>query len=298
MKKSITYYLTLLVIKLKGVKKEFSKDPIDYLEIRKENVIHPKNNLFKNRKTRNFKVDKTLITEIKPAHSSDKLLLFIHGGAFISGPAKHHWDSLQEISKHTNLTIWMCNYPKAPEHKILEISKNIDAVYEHALKTYSGDQITLIGDSVGGTLVATLTQRLIQYKKIVPKKIILISPVMDATMSNKQIDIVDKKDPMLSKKGVLSAKKMCAGDTDLNNELISPLYGSFNQFPKTMLFLAEHDITYPDQQLAVKKMKESNVDFEIIFGEEMPHIWPLLPVMKESKKALRLIIDTINNKEI
>ena len=117
-------------------------------------------------------------------------------------------------------------------------------------------------------------------------------------MSNKQIDIVDKKDPMLSKKGVLSAKKMCAGDTDLNNELISPLYGSFNQFPKTMLFLAEHDITYPDQQLAVKKMKESNVDFEIIFGEEMPHIWPLLPVMKESKKALRLIIDTINNKEI
>ena len=297
MKKSITYYLTLLVIKLKGVKKEFSKDPIDYLKIRKENVIHPKNNLFKNRKTRNFKVDKTLITEIKPAHSADKLLLFIHGGAFISGPAKHHWDSLREISKQTNLTIWMCNYPKAPEHKITEISKNIDAVYQQALKKYKGEQITLIGDSVGGTLVTTLTQRLIQNNDELSNKILLISPVMDATMSNKQIDIVDEKDPMLSKNGVLSAKKMCAGNIDLKNEIISPLYGGFNLFPKTILFLAEHDITYPDQQLAVQKMKKANVEVKVVFGEKMPHIWPLLPVMQEAKNALKLIISAINNNE-
>ena len=295
MKKSITYYLTLLVIKLKGVKKEFSKDPIDYLKIRKENVIHPKNNLFKNRKTRNFKVDKTLITEIKPAHSADKLLLFIHGGAFISGPAKHHWDSLKEIAKKTQQTIWMCNYPKAPENTIADISKNIDAVYQQALKSFKSNQITLMGDSVGGTLATTLTQRLVQNNSALPKKLILICPVMDATLSNKDIDTIDKTDPMLSKAGVLSAKMMCAGNTDLKNELMSPLYGSFQQFPNTLLFLAENDITYPDQQLAVQKLKKANVILKIIFGEDMPHIWPLLPVMKEAKDALKQTIHAINN---
>ena len=113
---------------------------------------------------------------------------------------------------------------------------------------------------------------------------------MDATMVNKDIDAIDKIDPMLSKAGVLSAKMMCAGNTDLKNEIISPLYGNFHQFPKTILFLAENDITYPDQQLAVKKMKKSNIDVEIVFGDKMPHIWPLLPVMKEAKNALRELI--------
>ncbi|CAM1349738.1 alpha/beta hydrolase fold domain-containing protein [Tenacibaculum insulae] len=290
MNKSITYYITLLVLKLKGIKKTFSAEPIDYKKIRKENMCHPKTSSFKGNEICSFKVKKTTITEIKSKQSTDKLVLFIHGGAFISGPAKHHWNTLREIAKHTNLTIWMCNYPKAPEHKITEISNNIDAVYQQALKKYKGKQITLIGDSVGGTLVTTLTQRLIQNNDELPNKILLISPVMDATMTNKMIAIVDAKDPMLSKKGVLSAKKMCAGNVDLKNEIISPLYGSFNQFPKTILFLAENDITYPDQQLAVQKMKKANIDIEVVFGDEMPHIWPLLPVMKEAKKALSELI--------
>ncbi|WBX71083.1 alpha/beta hydrolase fold domain-containing protein [Tenacibaculum retecalamus] len=295
MNKSITYYITLFVLKLKGIKKTFNTEPIDYKKIRRENVYHPKTSSFKNKKIRSFKISKTSITEIKSKQSSGKLVLFIHGGAFISGPAKHHWDTLHEISKHTNLTIWMCNYPKAPEHKITEISKNIDAIYEKALESYKGTQITLIGDSVGGTLVTAVTQRLIKENKDLPNKIILISPVMDATMSNKTIAIIDKKDPMLSKKGVLSAKKMCAGNTDLKNEIISPIYGSFDKFPKTILFLAENDITYPDQLLAVKKIKKSKIAVDIIIGKKMPHIWPLLPVMKEAKEALKLIIDTINN---
>jgi len=74
------------------------------------------------------------------------------------------------------------------------------------------------------------------------------------TMVNPEIEKIDGNDPMLSKMGVLSAKKMCAENNDLKNVMISPLYGSFEKFPKTILFLAENDITYPDQQLAVQKL--------------------------------------------
>ena len=293
MNKSTTYYITLLVIKLKGIKKAFSKSPIDYKKIRKEDVLLPKSNFFKKKEVNSFSILKTLITEVKSKDTSEKLLIYIHGGAFISGPAKHHWDSLREISKQSQQTIWMCNYPKAPEHKISEISKNIDAVYQHALKHFKGKQITLVGDSVGGTLATALTQRLIQNKSELPSKIILISPVMDATMSHKDIAIIDKRDPMLSKKGVLSAKMMCAENNDLKSSLISPIHGDFKEFPKTILFLAENDITYPDQLLAVQKMKASHVNIEVIKGNDMPHIWPLLPVMKEAKTALNQIIERL-----
>ncbi len=290
MKQSITYYLTLFVLKLKGLKKTFSKDPIDFQKIRKEDIPHPKGRFFQQNQVRTFNVLKTEITEIKRNENSNSLLMFIHGGAFISGPAKHHWDSIKVIAKQTNHTIWMCNYPKAPEHKILEISNNIDSVYQSALEKYESKQIILIGDSVGGTLITALIQRLIKKNTDQPLKIVLVSPVMDATMSNPQIDEIDLIDPMLSKTGVLSAKKMCVGDLGLEDEMISPINGSFDKFPKTILFLAEQDITYPDQLLAVQKMKEAEVEIELVEGRAMPHIWPFLPVMKEAKAALEEII--------
>jgi hypothetical protein len=40
-------------------------------------------------------------------------------------------------------------------------------------------------------------------------------------------------------------------------------------------------------------MEQENVDVKIIFGKGMPHIWPILPVMKEAKTAFREIISEI-----
>ena len=290
MKQSLTYYLTLLVIKLKGVKRNFSKDPIDFAKIRREDIHLPTGRFFKKYLLQKFKILDSLIVEIGSDEKAENLLIFIHGGAFISGPAKHHWDAVKEITKRSNYTIWMCNYPKAPENQITKISKNIDSVYSSALRSYSANQISIIGDSVGGTLTTALIQRLIRNKIELPAKIILVSPVMDSSMSNPEIETLEKIDPMLSKTGVLTAKKMCAGSTDLKDPIISPLHGNFERFPKTILFLAQNDIMYPDGKLAEIKMRKSNVKMKVIEGENMPHIWPFLPVMNEAKTALNEII--------
>jgi|SRR5690554_572107 len=290
MKQSLSYHLTLRIIKLKGLKKDFSKDPIDYKKIRSGDVHRPRGGFFSRHGLRSFKVLDSLITEIGMDPNSERLLIFIHGGAFISGPAQHHWDTAKEIAQQTNYKIWMCDYPKAPENKISKISTNIDAIYRLALDSFRPEQISLIGDSAGGTLVASLVQRLVKNQIHLPRRIILVSPVMDASMTNPAIARVDATDPMLSKAGVLSAKKMCAGQTDLTDVRISPLYGSFEKFPPTVLCLAENDITYPDQLLAAEKLKAAEVDLEVMEGKNMPHIWPFLPVMKEAETALNGII--------
>ena len=293
MKQSLTYYLTLLVVKLKGIKRNFSRNPIDFNKIRKEDVKKPSNRFFKKNILRTFKIADSLITEIGLDKNSDNLLIFIHGGAFISGPAQHHWDTVKEIAKKTNYKIWMCDYPKAPENQINRISENIDAIYISALKTHQENHISIIGDSVGGTLITALIQRLIMNKIKLPAKIILVSPVMDASMTNPEIETFDKIDPMLSKTGVLSAKKMCAGKRNLKDQIISPLYGDFEGFPKTILILAQNDIMYPDAKLAEIKMRKYNVNIEVIEGNNMPHIWPFLPVMKEANTCLNRIIQII-----
>lgn len=298
MKQSLTYYITLFIIKLKGLKNDFSKYPIDFKKIRKEDVRYPKEAFFTRNKIRNFKVLNSSITEIGLNRNSDKLLIFIHGGAFISGPAKHHWDTVKEIVKKSNCLIWMCDYPKAPENKINKISENIDAMYSSALESYPSNCISILGDSVGGTLATALIQRLIFKNRALPSMLILVTPVMDASMSNPKIKAFEKLDPMLSKIGVLSAKKMCAGNKDLKDKIISPLNGNFEGFPRTILFIAQNDIMYPDGKLAGIKMRNSNVNIQIIEGINMPHIWPFLPIMKEANTALKKIVQFIKTNQI
>jgi len=264
-----------------------------FKKIRKEDRFAPKSRFYKKVNFRQFDVLDSTVSCIDK--NSEGLLIFIHGGAFISGPAKHHWDSIEKIAKGTNQDIWLCNYPKAPENKISTISHNIDKIYLSALEKYDAENIILIGDSVGGTLITALTQRLVRNNQNTPDKIILISPVMDAAMANPEIEKINSIDPMLSHTGVLSAKKMCVENNDLTDPQISPLNGSFDSFPKTYLFVASNDITYPDQLSAIEKMRQTKVDLEVIFGPNMPHIWPLMPVIQEAKIALNKIIGILND---
>lgn len=291
--KSITYYLTHFILKLKGVKKEFAITPINYLKLRKQDVHNPKVTDFKPNNLKQFTVENTVITEITPIEASRKLIIFIHGGAFVYGPTQLHWDAAKTLITVTQCTIWMIDYPKAPENKIDVISHNIDEVYKTALSLYPSHQIILLGDSVGGTLASSLTQRLITKALPLPALLVLISPVMHCAFTNPEIIEVEKRDPLLSISGGLSAKKMCALNDDLEDQRMSPINGSFKNFPKTILFTAENDMTYPDQKLAADRMIEDRVKLKIAFGSAMPHIWPLLSMMKEGKTALAAIAEEI-----
>lgn len=295
--KSLSYYLTLLVIKGKGVKREFSKNPIDYKKLRKENVMIPSLKQSASFNCIQFSVEGSEISEIKQVGDSEAIILYCHGGAFVYGPVDYHWEAIKALAVKTGNAVWMVNYPKAPEHCIKEISQSISAVYAAALRKHPLKKIILIGDSVGATLISALVQRLDPLKQALPSLLVLISPVMDASFSNPQISSIDKEDPILSRAGALSAKEMAAGSLDLKDPLLSPLYGSFKNFPSTILFIAEKDISRPDQELTVKKMQEQNVELEVIYGKGMPHIWPILPVMKEAKYPFAEVISRIKNLE-
>ena len=288
---SLSYYIVTTFLRLKGVKKIFSQNPILYKKLRKEDIHKPSKRMLKGNSSTQFKVLRTLVTTVEPQKNKNDpfLLFYCPGGAFVSGPNMLSWDSLTRLAKNTGITAWMLDYPKAPESKILEMTQNIDAVYAKALETYPASNIIVMGDSAGGNLMLTLTQRLVAKGLPLPKRLIAICPVFDGVLTNPEIDVIDPLDCMLSKKGIQSAREMCQGDLALTDPMLSPLYGSFKGFPPVDLFMGEYDVLYPDQKLGRDKMKAEGVALNVILGEKMPHVWPLLPFMKESVKALNEI---------
>jgi len=279
---SLGYSLVKLVLKIRGEKKSWSQNPIDYLKKRKEDIHVPSKRLLKGNTFQTKTVLETKVTEIIPITPANEfLLLYCPGGAFIYGPTENNWGSIAKIVKQTKTNAWMVDYPKAPENKIDVITKNIYAVYNEALKTYHPSKIIFIGDSVGGNLQVSLTQRLIREQKELPNRLILITPMLDASVSNPKIK-------------VYSAKKMCAGNFSLKDPMISPIYGSLKNLPPIHIFMATHDILTPDQEVFIDKIKEEGSSIEVIVGEGMPHIWPLLPVFKEGADARKRISIIIN----
>ena len=297
MKHSISFYLVLLVLKIQGQKKMFSLSPVDYDGLRKQDVRRPKGKFYKADDVYSFDVNGFKVTAVEsPVRKSNgKLMIYLHGGAFVSGPGQHHWDTVQKIYKKTDLNIWVYDYPKAPEYTSDQINASVDALYKKALESYDASDIIVMGDSAGGTLALTLSQRLESEGVDKPRSLVLVSPVVDASMENPAIDQIEPKDPILSVAGVRSAKQMFAGEKSLKHPSVSPIYGSFDNFPNVILYIGGRDIAAPDQELLAEVLKEKGVGIDVVYDEKMIHIWPLLPVMKEAKLALDGLISKLNN---
>lgn len=292
---SITSKLVRLVLKLKGIKKIFSHDPILYKKLRKEDIHQAPKRLLKGTNSHSFAVLKSKVTEVKAqqAPASNYLLLFFPGGAFVSGPNATAWLTLGNLVRKTGITGWLVDYPKAPKYQLPEVAENVEAIYAKALEQYVPENIFLMGDSAGGQVMLSLTQRLLQKGLPLPQHLIAVSPVLDLSVDNPAIAAIDPLDPMLSRAGVYSANQMAVGEGDLKAPEFSPLFGNFEGFPPVTIFLAEQDILYPDGVLGVEKMQAAGVEVQTILGKDMFHVWPFMPFMKEGVEALGQIEEVL-----
>lgn len=100
-------------------------------------------------------------------------------------------------------------------------------------------------------------------------------------------------DPMLGVDGLRKMGETWAGDLDPKDYKVSPLFGQVSKLPKTTLFVGTHEIFYPDVVKFHDKLKNNGVDAELIVGEEMTHVYPVYPLVPESKEAFRKIGEII-----
>ena len=100
-------------------------------------------------------------------------------------------------------------------------------------------------------------------------------------------------DPMLGVDGLRKMGETWAGNLDPKDYKVSPLFGQVSKLPKTTLFVGTHEIFYPDVVKFHDKLKNNGGDAELIVGEEMTHVYPVYPLVPESKEAFRKIVEII-----
>ncbi|HLS60939.1 MAG TPA: alpha/beta hydrolase [Virgibacillus sp.] len=232
--------------------------------------------------------------ELRPIKGSGKKHVFyLHGGGYVNPITIYHWNFLGRLANELNSTITVPLYPLAPEYTYEHTFNFIYPLYmEQAKRVEDPADMVLMGDSAGGGLALSLALYLKDKEVSQPGEIILNAPFLDITLTNPEIDAIDKYDPMISKFGAREAGKMYAGDADPTLHLLSPMYGELKGLGEMTLIIGTHDILVADARKFKKKAEEQGVPIHYYEYPKMVHVFPLFNY-PESKRAMKQIVHNI-----
>ncbi|OGR11199.1 MAG: hypothetical protein A3J85_07750 [Desulfobacula sp. RIFOXYA12_FULL_46_16] len=221
-----------------------------------------------------------------------KVLLYIHGGGFISGSCKTHRMHVAKFALGCQLKSLVFDYRLAPEYPFPAALDDCVTVYKWLLEDgYKSDDIIIGGESAGGTLTLSLLLALKVQRVGMPKAAFSISPVTDLRCLAGSFNYNAKND--IAPMGSWNAwTKLYIANNDPTLPLLSPQMGDFAGLPPLHICVGTHEIHYDDCVSFVQKAKEHGVEVTLSEWPKMVHAFPILsPLFPEAKNAMVEICD-------
>lgn len=219
----------------------------------------------------------------RPARADSGLLFHVHGGAFVAGSsraARAH----SRLARSSGAELVSVDYRLAPEHPFPAALDDVWAVYSEVAR----DRPTVIvGESAGGGLAMSLVRRVLDQGGDPPTGLVTLFPWADLTNSSDSFVRNEHRD-LLTREGLSRNALAYAGGRDVRMPLVSPLHGSFAEFPPTLIIVGTHDCLLDDSRSVAARMRAAGVDTTLIEIAGGFHGFILLPT-PESKEARRHI---------
>ena len=226
--------------------------------------------------TRAFWLDK--------ANSERGVLVYLHGGAFYFGPVKEHWDYFGLICKQTQMAGLMIDYGFAPQRPFpIGLNEIVDLVSTIGLPP----NWFFLGDSSGAGMAVSATFKLSELNGPLPKKLVLMSPWVDVTLENPDIESKKDDDVMMTVERLSGAALDYVGGADPRDPLISPMFGKLAGLPPMLIQMGTADLLYPDCVRFRDKCAQAGVDVQYEEYPEAFHDFMMLSVLPEAKRAIK-----------
>ena len=227
---------------------------------------------------------------VNSEYKSEKAIIYLHGGAYVYQPFLQHWNMLDRVSLSSKLPIIVPVYPKTPEYHFDTAYNYLEQVYRQAALKYR--HIIFMGDSAGGGFALGFAQYCQRIGLPQPDKLILISPWIDLSMSNPDIEKYKKADVFLSVSKLRHIAEKWAGETNLSDYRLSPLHGNLDDLPPITIFVGTHEVFLPDIRVLKARLLSANNLLHYYEKEKMLHTYPLFPI-PEAKEAQNIIIEEL-----
>jgi acetyl esterase/lipase len=233
---------------------------------------------------------------VLPADGTRRMVLYFHGGAFLTCGANSHGRVVEAISKFADSPVLVVNYRLLPKHSVGTALQDCHDAYQWLRQRgYEPEQIVLAGDSAGGYLALSLAQRL-QEEGEEPAALVAISPLLQLAKEYKQTHPNIKTDAMFSAKAFDALVELVASAAEKNivdgkaEEIYEPLEHIKPGLPRTLIHVSGSEVLLHDAQLAASRLAAVGVPAEVRVWPGQVHDFQLAaPLVPEAVRSLRQI---------
>ena len=205
---------------------------------------------------KNYKDTLILNTSVRIFNeSSNKTLIYLHGGGWVSGSLNTHSNICYKLSKELNTCVIALDYPLAPENKFPIALNEIDLVCEKIMENYKN--VSIMGDSAGANLAFAVAKKTRKYKF---KEVILAYPATqtDYTSKTKYKSVIKNSGKtFLTKESLRDYLSLyLRNDKDYKNPYVNLLKNNWLfGFPKITIITGTLDPLH-DEGIALKEKLE------------------------------------------
>ena len=225
-----------------------------------------------------------------------RLILYLHGGAFIYPPVFFHWRFLHDLCLRTHCDALLPVYPKSPEYDCEFCVKTLLEYYKNIFESKQYDEIHLVGDSAGACLCLVVAQEAHKNGWQQPTTTTLLSPCVDLSHTREaEMRALQDKDNMLQLDRVIILNAIWQGHLSANHPWVSPVFGDFSDVDNLHVYYGSDEILQPDDLLLKEVYENAGKLGHFHEYEGMFHTFPLFPI-PAGFKAVREIANTIKQR--
>ena len=208
-----------------------------------------------------------------------KLIIFIHGGGWVSGSVESYTNFCHRLSKETNRIVLLIDYRLAPENPFpagFDDCFDITYLVIKNIKNLNlkAKDICLMGDSAGANLVAAVAHKARNERKFKFKNMILLYPTLqnDYSLNTPYKSVIENGYDFILTRQILEEYTMMYVSTedDLYDPYCAPLLdNNFKKLPESLIITCKLDPLRDEGREYVEKLrnaknKVTHVEFDVM----------------------------------
>ncbi|KAM3414435.1 hypothetical protein BST61_g9600 [Cercospora zeina] len=212
----------------------------------------------------------------KPVNaSSAKVILYLHGGAFMAGSPSSHRKTVGHLAKRTGTLALLIHYRRAPEHPFPAQIEDAVAAYRWLIEDrgFSSRNVAIAGDSAGGNMTIAAALSLRQHGVDMPAALAVFSPWADMSLSGKSWERNVGKDAAVQRDAMDGVVGMYLGKASMQDPLVDLIHTDLSGLPPMYLTSGTAELLEDDATMVAANARAAKVEVQMELAEDMQHDW-------------------------
>jgi monoterpene epsilon-lactone hydrolase len=223
---------------------------------------------------------------VPPGVSGERVLFFVHGGGFMLGSIDSYAELVARLARATGVRAVFPEYRLVPEHPFPAGLDDVRTAWD-ALRASEvpASSIVVAGDSAGANLLPALLVALRDAGDDLSAAALLMSPFVDLTCSGASMIDREERDPLFTRAFQQRVAAGYAGDADLTDPRVSPLFARLDGLPPLLVQVGSEETLFSDAERLVDAARAAGVDATLDVGDGMLHDYQAIADAPEAVAA-------------